>query len=52
MELGTYDNSKAQQARYQQRNEKWLIYDKECAPKCVRSDWYGPLQRFNDQQFE
>jgi hypothetical protein len=27
-------------------------YDREHASKCVGSDWYNSMSRFNDRQFE
>ena len=34
------------------RKRKMVDYDQERASKCVRSDWFYCLPRFNDRQFE
>lgn len=34
------------------RKRKMVDYDRERASKCVRSDWFCCLPRFNDRQFE
>ena len=34
------------------RKRKMVDYDRERASKCARSDWFSPLPRFDDKQFE
>ena len=34
------------------KKRKMVDYDRERASKCARSDWFSPLPRFDDKQFE
>ncbi len=34
------------------RKRRMIEYDCERASKCARSDWFSPLTRFDDKQFD